>query len=332
MLMAERLVTALQNPIEINGRPVRTGVSIGLALAPRDGKEPDELFAKADMALYEAKAAGGRTFRQFDPALQAQILAREAMKLDLAEALEKEQFSVVYQPQYELRSGGIIGFEALLRWEHPSRGNVPPSEFIPLAEETGLINQIGDWILEEACRQAQSWPESVSVSVNLSPIQFKNKTLPLRVLKALFVSDLRPGRLTLEVTESVLLQNSQDNLVILDELRGLGARIALDDFGTGYSSLSYLRNFKFDEIKIDRAFIKDIGESEQSEAIIRAVADLGRALGVETTAEGIETLGQQKWLTSAGYDNGQGYYFSRPVSAAQASAMLSDVNEDWRRA
>jgi len=321
--IAAAIVTALSDPLDINGRAVRIGVSIGLACAPLDADEPDELFARADMALYEAKAAGGRAVRQFNRTLQSQSLAREALKLDLAEALDKNQLHIVYQPQLDLASRTISGFEALLRWNHPQRGPISPVEFIPLAEESGLINAIGDWVLHQACQQAQAWPENISVSVNLSPVQFKHKSLPLRVLKALFLTDLKPERLTLEVTESVLLQHTEDNLALLDELRALGVHIALDDFGTGYSSLSYLRDFKFDEIKIDRAFVRDIDQSEQACAIIRAVADLGRALGVVTTAEGVETQGQLKALSALGYDHGQGFYFSRPVSPAEATSMVA---------
>ena len=320
---AEKLVQSLEQPIEVDHRVFRTGVSIGLAFAPLDAAEPDDLFAKADIALYEAKAAGGKTVRRFEPALQRVILGREAMKRDLATALENNELSVAYQPQYVLSTGEIIGFEALLRWDHPVRGSVSPVDFIPLAEEGGLIHAIGDWVLEQACRAAADWPDHITIAVNLSPVQFRSETLPLRILKALFVSDIRPHRLKLEVTESVLLHNSQQNMEILQEMRQLGAKIALDDFGTGYSSLSYLRHFQFDEIKIDRTFTQDIGDSEQFEAIIRAVADLGRALKVTTTAEGIETAAQQQWLVEAGFDYGQGFLFGRPMSIGQATALIA---------
>ncbi len=330
--IAEAVLGELQKPFTIAGRAVRTGVSIGIAMG-RAGQDTDELFAQADMALYAAKAAGGSCHRLFELVLQHKAKAEAALKQDLSLALKGRQLVLDYQPQIELQTGAIAGLEALLRWEHPMRGRVSPADFIAVAEQTGLIHEIGEWVLRQACTEAKGWPLPVSVAVNLSPIQFRNKGLPLRIVQALQGAGLPASRLKVEITENVLLHDSASNLATLAELRRLGVKISLDDFGTGYSSLSYLRTFRFDEIKLDQAFVQDIGQGGPSEAIIRAVLDLGRSLGIKTTAEGVETPEQLAWLKAAGCDFGQGYLFSRPVAAAKARDMLNrPSNEEALRA
>jgi EAL domain-containing protein (putative c-di-GMP-specific phosphodiesterase class I) len=297
-------------------------VSIGIAGAPEDGADPDELLSKADIALYSTKRSGGGKAHRFEQSEQDRIRHREELKNDLSVALERDQLRVVYQPQLNLRSRAIVGMEALLRWDHPVRGLISPMDFIPLAEETGLIEEIGAWVLSEACRSAGTWPEDVAVGVNLSPVQFRSSTLAMRVANEIVRSGIKPRRLKLEVTESVLLEHSAENITMLNQLREIGARISLDDFGTGFSSLGYLRAFAFDEIKIDRSFVNDIGREQRSEAVITAVASLARELEIDVTAGGIETGQQHEWLVRSGLSNGQGYYLGRPMSADDAAQVL----------
>jgi diguanylate cyclase (GGDEF)-like protein/PAS domain S-box-containing protein len=321
--LARRLVEVISEPIHIDEQEINSGVSIGIALAPNDGSAADHLMKCADLALYRAKAEGRGTFRFFEPDMDARIQARRALEVDLRRALTSGEFSISYQPQINLAGNELIAMEALLRWNHAERGPVPPSEFIPLAEETGLIVPLGEWVLREACKDAAQWPASVRVAVNLSPVQFRNRGLVTMVTQALAAARVAPNRLELEITEAVLLQDDEMILTMLHQLRSLGVRIAMDDFGTGYSSLSYLRSFPFDKIKIDRSFIKDIERSRDSAVIIKAIASLGQSLGIETTAEGIETAEQLEFVRRAGCTEMQGYLASPPRPAAEAADLIA---------
>jgi len=321
--LARRLVEVISEPIHIDGQEINSSVSIGIALAPNDGSAADHLMKCADLALYRAKAEGRGTFRFFEPDMDARIQARRALEVDLRRALTSGEFSLAYQPQINLAGNELIAMEALLRWNHAERGPVPPSEFIPLAEETGLIVPLGEWVLREACKDAAQWPKSVRVAVNLSPVQFRNRGLVTMVTQALAAARLAPNRLELEITEAVLLQDDETIVTMLHQLRALGVRIAMDDFGTGYSSLSYLRSFPFDKIKIDRSFIKDIERNRDSAVIIKAIASLGQSLGIETTAEGIETAEQLELVRRAGCTEMQGYLASPPRPAAEAADLIA---------
>ena len=310
-LLADRLVQALREPFEIGGQRVEIGTSVGVMLADATATA-DEALRNADAALYRAKADGRGTWRFFEAGMDAEMQARRTLEADLRRALIEGQFEVFYQPLIDAGTEGLTGFEALLRWNHPTRGMVSPSEFIPLAEETGLIRAIGAWVLERACTDAAGWPAHVRVAVNLSPVQFARGNLVREVEQALVASGLAPGRLELEITENVLLQDNDATLGILLRLRGMGVRIAMDDFGTGYSSLSYLRRFPFDKIKIDQSFIRNVGTEKGSVEIIRAVVGLGQALSMKVLAEGVETTEQLRMLQAEGCDELQGYLFSKP--------------------
>jgi diguanylate cyclase (GGDEF)-like protein len=322
-LLASHIVEKIGEPYDIGGHQLVVGVSIGISLAPEDGKNPDELLKKADLALYRAKADGRGTYRYFETGMDARAQARRILELDLRAALHRQEFEVYYQPIRDVASDQVVAFEALVRWNHSLRGMISPVNFIPLAEETGLIVQLGDWVLRQACTDASGWPQDVDVAVNLSPVQFKNPNLVSQVKAALQASGLPAHRLELEITESVLLQNSAATLAVLHELRGFGVRISLDDFGTGYSSLSYLRSFPFDKIKIDRSFVSELATRDDSMAIVRAVTGLGKSLGIVTTAEGVETEAQFELLRREGCTQAQGYLFSQPRPVAEVNAMLS---------
>jgi diguanylate cyclase (GGDEF)-like protein/PAS domain S-box-containing protein len=320
--LAQQIIEALRAPFELHGQALEIGASIGIAVMPGDGRDPDELLKSADMALFRAKADGRATSRFFESGMDARMQARRALEIDLRKALAEGQFELFYQPLVDLKADQVSGFEALLRWNHPVRGMVPPMEFIPLAEEIGLILPIGDWVLRQACAEAAAWPDHIKVAVNLSPNQFRSRSLVQTVVGALASSGLPAGRLELEITETVLLQENDQNLAILHQLRGLGVRISMDDFGTGYSSLSYLRSFPFDKIKIDRSFVKDLPLSTDCVAIIRAVAGLGSSLGVTTLAEGVETVEQLERLRQEGCDEAQGFLFSPPRPARELGPFL----------
>ncbi|QOZ78327.1 bifunctional diguanylate cyclase/phosphodiesterase [Bradyrhizobium sp. CCBAU 53351] len=320
--LARRLVEVISAPYEIDDHQIVIGVSIGISLSPQDGSDPDELLKNADLALYRAKADGRGTYRFFETGMDARAQARRLLEMDLRAALQRGEFEPYYQPIRDVISGRVVAFEALLRWNHPHRGLIAPIDFIPLAEETGLIVQLGEFVLRSACIDAASWPDDVDVAVNLSPVQFKNPNLIASVTEALTASGLDARRLELEITESVLLQNSEATLTTLHELRGMGVRISLDDFGTGYSSLSYLRSFPFDKIKIDRSFVSELATREDSMAIIRAVTGLGRSLGIVTTAEGVENDAQLELLRREGCNQAQGYLFSKPRPASDVTIML----------
>jgi diguanylate cyclase (GGDEF)-like protein/PAS domain S-box-containing protein len=322
--LASRIVDVVGAPYDIQGHQVVIGASVGISVAPEDGIDPDQLLKNADMALYRAKSDGRGTYRFFEAGMDARAQARRVLELDLRAALKRGEFEVYYQPIRDLKADRIICFEALLRWNHPLRGMVPPSDFIALAEETGLIVRIGNWVLRKACTDAAGWSQDVDVAVNLSPAQFKNRDLVPSIIEALSASGLTAHRLELEITESVLLQDSEATLATLHKLRGLGIRISMDDFGTGYSSLSYLRSFPFDKIKIDRSFVHELASRGDSMAIVRAVTGLGKSLGISTTAEGVETNEQLALLRSEGCTEVQGYLFSRPRPAAEVENMLTE--------
>jgi diguanylate cyclase (GGDEF)-like protein len=320
--LSRRLIEAIGEPFELDGHQVVIGASVGIAFAPNDGDQVDTLLKNADMALYRAKSDGRGIYRFFEPAMDAQVKERRQLELDLRRALAMEEFELYYQPLVDAASEVITGFEALLRWRHPERGIVFPAEFVPLAEEIGLIVPLGEWVIRKACEQATSWPREVKVAVNLSCVQFKSRTLAHTVASALSRSGLSPLRLELEITESVLLAESETTLATLHQLRALGVRIAMDDFGTGYSSLSYLRSFPFDKIKIDRSFIRELDGTNDCVAIVKAVASLGHSLGMATTAEGVETAEQFRQVRAQGCTEVQGYYFSPPCPASEVVRLL----------
>ena len=325
--LAVRLIDAIGAPYDLDGHQVVVGTSVGVAIAPADGREPDVLMKNADLALYRAKADGGSTYRFFELEMDARMQARHAIELDLRRAVVNGEFEVYYQPIIDLKSARASSCEALIRWHHPQRGMVSPMEFIPVAEETGLIVPIGEWVLRQACAEAAHWPADITVSVNVSPAQFKNRNLVQTVVGALASSGIAPDRLELEITELVLLHETDGAFAVLHQLRDLGIRIAMDDFGTGYSSLGYLRSFPFDKIKIDQSFIRDFPKKEDSVAIIRAVVGLSSSLGITTTAEGVETEEQLESLRSEGCSEVQGFLLAEPKPAEQLRPLLAGYDK-----
>ncbi|MDP4025444.1 EAL domain-containing protein [Methylobacterium sp. NEAU 140] len=319
--LAERLIAAVSEPVVLDGRTVEVGVSIGLTVATERDADVDELFKRADIALYEAKAAGRNTYRTFHPDVGARTATRGQLGLDMREAIRRGEFRLVYQPVVDAGTGGVVSLEALMRWHHPLQGEIAPGDFIPLAEETGLIVPLGSWALHEACREALRWPPHVRVAVNVSGVQIRRDGFEVAVLAALAGSGLPPSRLKLEVTESVLMQDADCVLACLRRLRALGVQVVLDDFGTGYSSLSYLRRFPFDKIKIDRAFIRDIADPDAA-AIVRAVVGIGERLGMGIVAEGVETAEQLDLVRREGCTQVQGFLFSRPLPPDEARAYI----------
>jgi diguanylate cyclase (GGDEF)-like protein len=321
--LAARVIAALTAPYELEGQQVRIGTSVGVALAPQDGLDADHLMRGADMALYRAKGEGRGVCRFFEPEMNERMQARRRMENDLRGALARGEFILHYQPLLSLKTGEIDGVEALLRWIHPERGRISPGEFIPIAEEIGIIVSIGEWALRQACHDATAFlPPHISMAVNLSPVQFRRPDLVATVFQALAASGLSPRRLELEITESVLLDNTDDALVMLHKLRAFGVRIAMDDFGTGYSSLSYLQKFPFDKIKVDRSFVQALGASESSTAVLRAVATLGTLLRVTTTAEGVETDDQLQAVKAEGISQIQGYLVGYPSPIEEVRKLL----------
>lgn len=330
--LARRIIETIGSPFDLDGHRVDIGTSIGIAVAPDDGTEADHLLKSADMALYQSKGEGRGAFRFFEAGMNAKMQFRRGLEIDLRQALGRGEFSVHFQPVVELEAGEVCGFEALLRWSHPTRGQVPPDQFIPLAEELGLIGSIGAWVLREACAAAAAWPAPLSVAVNLSPVQFKNRQLVLEVIGALGASGLAPSRLELEITETAMLFDTDTTLATLHQLKEFGVRIAMDDFGTGYSSLSYLRKFPFDKIKIDRSFVRDLSEKDGSLAIIRAVTRLAADLGMVTTAEGVETREQLETLSAQGCTQAQGYLFSQARPANEALGLVESIGRVMKNA
>jgi diguanylate cyclase (GGDEF)-like protein/PAS domain S-box-containing protein len=323
-MVAMRLIEAVSAPHMLNGQPLRVGASIGIAMAATGARVAD-LFKDADIALYAAKTEARGSYRFFEVSMQIGLLEKQALRSDLADALEGHEFSLAFQPLVDLHSNRVAGFEALLRWEHPRRGFVPPDEFIPIAEESGLIVPIGEWVLREAALQAVHWPSDVAVAVNLSSRQFADDDIVEMIERVLVETGLPASRLEVEITETVLMRDTEANMRTLRRLRDHGVRIALDDFGTGFSSLGYLQRFPFSKIKIDRAFISDLPASEESQAIVRSVIGLGKSLGMKVTAEGVETPEQLAWIRN-GCDEAQGYLLSRPVSARDVPRVLAELN------
>jgi diguanylate cyclase (GGDEF)-like protein/PAS domain S-box-containing protein len=320
---------AIRQPYQCLGHHLSTDASVAIALAPQDGTDLDQLIKNADLAMYGAKAEGRHTHRFFEPAMDARAKARLTMEQDLRQAMADGGFEIHYQPLLDLDSDAVAGCEALLRWRHPERGMVSPAEFIPLAEDIGLINELGDWVLRTACMEAASWPADVRLAVNVSPIQLKSQTLALRIMGALASSRLPPDRLEIEITEAVLIHDDETALAILHQLRAIGVRIALDDFGTGFSSLSYLKRFPFDKIKIDRCFVSDI-EVDGSADIVQAVVNIAASRNMITTAEGVETEQQKALLKKLGCTQMQGYLFSKPRPASEVRRLLGIVQDEAR--
>ncbi len=314
---AQRLIKAISPPFQIEGHQFAVGVSIGIAIAPDDNDQAEQLLGYADMALYQAKRNGRNRYECFDVELDVAARQRRLMETDLRTALHLGQLQLHYQPVVDHQTSSVTGYEALLRWEHPTRGMVMPMDFIPIAEETGLIHELGNRALNLACQEAASWDGEQTVSVNLSAVQFKNGDLVHTVALALADSGLPPQRLELEITESVLLGNSEENVRTLRALKDLGVSISLDDFGTGYSSLGYLRSFPFDRIKIDKSFVHDMCDSREAMSIIRAITELSNSLMIKTTAEGVESEEQMRRLAAEGCSHFQGYFYGRPAPASE---------------
>lgn len=320
--LAQRIIDVLGRPFELEGNVVHIGTSVGIALAPHDGADPETLQRHADLALYGAKSDGRGTMRYFEPAMNRRIEARRGLENDLRRAIDAQELMLVYQPRFDLRTGDMVGVEALLRWQHPQRGLVPPGDFISLAEEAGLIVPIGRWVLEKACRDALSWPGQVPVAVNVSAVQFSRGSVLPDVTRALAATGLPPQRLELEITESTMIRNAASVSATLHSLRDKGVHIGMDDFGTGFSSLSHLRSFPFDHLKIDRSFVRDTPERPDLCAIIRGVATMAEGMNMLTTVEGVETVEQFQAVRPLGCDAVQGYLFSRPVPSKDLARLI----------
>jgi diguanylate cyclase (GGDEF)-like protein len=330
--LASRLIKEISAPYEVSGHQVVIGASVGISVAPDDGANADELLKSADMALYRAKEDGRGAYRFFEAAMDAKMQLRRKLELDLRKAVALGEFELFYQPSVDLKADKIAGLEALIRWRHPECGLVSPMEFIPLAEEIGLITQIGAWVLKEACREAVHWPDEIRVAVNLSPMQFRGGTVVLDVVAALAASGLPAKRLELEITETVLLEDTEATIATLRQLRQLGISISMDDFGTGYSSLGYLQKFPFDKIKIDQSFIQHMSDRPDSTAIVRAVTGLGSSLGMAITAEGVETEEQLQQLRDEGCTEVQGYLISAPRPAKELDALFKRLHNSATKA
>jgi diguanylate cyclase (GGDEF)-like protein len=315
--LASRIAKLIAEPFQLPGHHVEIGTSIGIAMAPEHGDDREQLLKKADLALYRSKSAGRNCFTVYDEAMLAELEARNTLEGDLRDAIARCQFEVHFQPYFDVQSGRRRGAEALVRWRHPTRGLIPPDQFIPLAEETGLIVPLGEWIIRQACDDATSWPADTKVSINLSPVQFKQAELFDVIEAALRKSGLPPERLEIEITESVLLERAAENLAFMERLSGIGVSLALDDFGTGYSSLSCLTTFPFNKIKIDKSFMGNLSAHYKSSAIISSVVTLARGLDMQVTAEGVETVEQLDGLKRLGVNFAQGYLLGRPVPVVE---------------
>jgi diguanylate cyclase (GGDEF)-like protein len=332
--VAERIEDYLQTPFALGGHEIFSTASIGIVISTSGEDRAEVLLRHADVAMYRAKSRGGSQYEVFDSKMSSLALDRLQLEIDLRQALRRSQLRVYYQPQVEARSGQITGFEALLRWDHPLRGIISPVEFIPIAEETGMILSIGQWVLREACVQARKWQTEVprttplEMSVNLSAKQFCQPGLVEEIARVLKETQFDPRSLILEITESVVMEDEVQTMTQLEALKKLGVKLAIDDFGTGYSSLAYLERFALNSLKIDRAFVNRIGERGENTAIVRAVSTLGQALGVQVTAEGVETAAQMTQLRALGCHTGQGYFFARPLPADEATTLLQE-NPTW---
>jgi diguanylate cyclase (GGDEF)-like protein/PAS domain S-box-containing protein len=328
--LADRLLAAVTEEFSIKGQSVNTALSIGIAIFPVDGVDSTTLIGNADAALYRAKAEGRGMFRFFEANMDKRLRERRVLQQELRTAIERNELTLHYQPQARI-DGEIIGFEALIRWQHPQRGTIPPGTFIPLAEENGLIVAMGEWVMREACRQAASWPNPLQIAINLSPVQFRHGDLPGLVHSVLLETGLAPERLEFEITEGVLIDDFSRAVAILRRLKALGARIAMDDFGTGYSSLSYLQSFPFDKIKIDKAFISNLEHNNQSATIIRAVIGLARGLELPVLAEGVETKEQLAFLAKESCNEIQGYLIGRPLAIDEYAALTGQAKTKLRK-
>jgi diguanylate cyclase (GGDEF)-like protein len=322
VLLAKRLLHAIGEPFLLEGHSLVVSASMGIAVAPSDGDESEKLFMSADMALSKAKTDSRGSYSFFEPGMDARAQTRRKIEFELRQAIQQDALRPHYQPLIGLNSGRITGCEALVRWPHPERGMVSPAEFIPVAEETGLINPLGTQVLRRACLDAAAWPSDVRIAVNLSPLQFRVGNLLSVVMDALKQSGLSPKRLELEITETLLLEKSGQVIATLHALRALGARISMDDFGTGYSSLSYLRSFPFDKIKIDQSFVRGLCDNREQQAIVRSIISLGMGLGVTITAEGVETEAELNWLRAEGCHEAQGFLFSPARPHAEIVDLL----------
>ena len=332
VLLARRILDAISEPYLLEGHSVVIGASIGIAMSPGDGEDSEKLLKSADMALSRAKSDFRGTFSFFEAEMDARAQSRRKIEIDLRDAIQNEGLQPYYQPLVDLSSGRITGLEALVRWPHPERGMISPGEFIPVAEETGLINPLGSLMLHRACMDAAQWPDDVRVAVNLSPLQFRTGNLLALVTDALRQSGLPARRLELEITETLLLEKSSQVLATLHALRALGVRMSMDDFGTGYSSLSYLRSFPFDKLKIDKSFVRDATATHGSKSIVRAVISLGRSLGMTTIAEGIETVEQLDHMRAEGCNEAQGFLFSHPVPVTEIAAKILELRSGFKPA
>ncbi|WP_439878431.1 bifunctional diguanylate cyclase/phosphodiesterase [Pseudomonas prosekii] len=328
--LCRRLIDSIERPIALDEQEVFVSASIGIAMAPTDALEAAELLRYADIALYEAKAAGRNTWRYYAGDMNVRIIERRRLESDLRFAIKNNELRLYFQPRYSIADGRMVGAEALVRWQHPERGLISPDTFIPIAEESGLILALSNWVLNTACSQAAQWPQHLFVSVNLSPIEFKTGNLFERIQKTLNNSGIDPARVELEITESVMLDDAAGALEVMKTLKRLGVRICMDDFGTGYSSLSYLRAFPFDGLKIDRSFLNRLEENDDDKTIVQAIVGLGRALSLTVTAEGIETAEHLKLLKAVSCDEGQGYFLSRPldIDAFDALVEAADMSAD----
>lgn len=322
--LCQRLIDRINQPITIAGNEVSVGTSIGVVCAPFDGITGEDLLRYADIALYEAKSSGRNMFRFYEPAMNERIMERRQLEIDMRHALRRREFRLDFQPRYEAAGQHLVGAEALVRWHHPTKGLLPPDSFIQLAEETGLIIELSDWVMQEACMNALTWGDTMMVSVNLSSVEFQRNDLVERVAAALKITGLSPERLELEITESVMLEDAAAALITMNQLKALGVRLSMDDFGTGYSSLSYLRTYPFDGIKIDRSFISGLDHSQSSEAIVHAIVSMGHALSLTVTAEGIETVTQLGKLTELACDQAQGFYLGRPIASEPFKRVVSE--------
>jgi diguanylate cyclase (GGDEF)-like protein len=330
-LLARRLIDSIGHSYVLDGQLISTAANVGIVLLPAGACDGEQILKNADLALHRAKSDGNGTYRFFEAAMDETMQSRRNLEIDLRRALRLGEFSLVYQPQFDLQSNKVTGFEALLRWQSPTRGAVPPLDFIPVAEETGIINSIGEWVLRTACSEAARWPGTRAVAVNVSAVQFASPNLVPMIVSALAESGLTPRRLELEITESVLLDVRGTALAMLQRLREIGVRISLDDFGTGYSSLGYLRSFPFDKIKIDQSFVRSNSDDAVGRAIVRTVAALGQSLGMATVAEGVETDEQMARVGAEGCTAVQGYLISRPMPPEQIGSFLRSRNETASR-
>src|SRR5205823_14834130 len=318
------MLETMARPVTIEGDELVPSTSIGIAIAPQDGSDGQTLLRNADLALYRAKEAGRGTYAFFEESLNERAQQRRQLETDLRLAIERGEFELHYQPLFDLEQNRICSFEALIRWNHPKRGLISPADFIPIAEDTGLIVPIGAWVVREACQQAAHWPEHIRIAVNVSPVQFHRGALNETILRALADSGLAPDRLEVEITESIFLDGGEATVRLLHSLRSLGVRIALDDFGTGYSSLSYLQSFPFDKLKIGRSFIQNLLTRDGAIAIVHAITELANALGIETTAEGVEETAQLMELRAHGCSSVQGFLFAEPMSSGDVELLFQE--------